>query len=178
MRIALDVGHARESGARGGGAEEHAVAEAVAGELAPLLRARGHEVDVIDYPHLSNRCDLVRTRSAIEAGDYDISVSLHCDASDREDACGAHVCYVSTAGLELARCIARPLCSGMPGRADIVQRRTDLYILKAAGVISVLVEMGFITHAGDRAVLLCRAGCLAQWIADGIGGYAALRGKR
>lgn len=50
LRIAIDVGHARGTGARGNGMEEHERVEALAQVLAPLLEKQGHEVRVFDFP--------------------------------------------------------------------------------------------------------------------------------
>lgn len=58
-----------------------------------MLRAQGHAVTVIDFPRMDNDDDLAATVKAINAGGYDISISLHCDSSDSATACGAHVCH-------------------------------------------------------------------------------------
>ena len=50
MNIALDIGHANNTGARGNGREEYAVAKTIAGHLAPMLRVQGRAVTVIDSP--------------------------------------------------------------------------------------------------------------------------------
>ena len=58
MKIAIDIGHADGTGARGNGMEEHAVCSVIAGELQPLLAKMGHDARIIDYPARSNRDDL------------------------------------------------------------------------------------------------------------------------
>ena len=50
MNIALDIGYANNTGARGNGREEYAVAKTIAGHLAPMLRVHGRAVTVTDYP--------------------------------------------------------------------------------------------------------------------------------
>ena len=77
MNIALDIGHAKGTGARGNGLEEHATAMTIADHLAPMLRAQGHNVEIIDFPRLDNDDDLAATVRAINAGGFDISISLH-----------------------------------------------------------------------------------------------------
>ena len=47
MNIALDIGHANNTGSRGNGLEEHATAKTIADHLAPMLRAQGHAVTII-----------------------------------------------------------------------------------------------------------------------------------
>ncbi|WP_338431076.1 N-acetylmuramoyl-L-alanine amidase [Akkermansia muciniphila] len=135
-KICIDIGHAAGTGATGNGLEEHGVAVQIAAHLARYLRVRGHAVSIIDYPSLSNAADLNATVRAINAGSYNLSVSLHCDSSDNPDACGAHVCHHRTyhkdgtftdsvQGKALASAIAGPLCKLLPGRADPVQARPE-----------------------------------------------------
>ncbi len=177
MKIAIDIGHARMTGARGCGQEEHAVCADIAAALADCLAARGHVCHVLDFPELSNRDDLVATVRAINAGGFDCSVSLHCDASDNAAAKGAHVCYVSERGEKLARAIASELCALLPGRAQQVVRRGDLYVLRHTVCPAVLVECGFITHAFDCHMVTRRKDAVADAIAQGVAAYAALTGK-
>lgn len=170
-KIAIDVGHARLTGARGCGQEEHDLCS----QMAPLLKAHlegyGFQADVIDFPALSNKADLVETAKAINAGGYDCSVSLHCDASDNASARGAHVCYVSTAGNRLAGAIAERLCPLMPGRANRTVKRTDLYVLNNTRPVAVLVECGFITSPEDCRCLTESADGLMLAVALGIKAY-------
>ena len=65
----------------------------------------------------------------------------------------------------IAESIARYLCALLPGRAETVQKRGDLYILTATRAPWVLCECGFITNPGD-----VQAGpdAIAEAIARGI----------
>lgn len=192
MNIALDIGHANNTGARGlDGLEEHSTAKTIAYHLAYMLRARGHAVTIIDFPRLSNGADLTATVEAINAGGYDISISLHCDSSDSDTACGAHVCHHrnyhsdgsytdSPSGKRLAEAIAKPLCKLMPGRADHVQARPDrsckpnkssLYVLRETIPPAVLVECGFITNFDDAALMEGNPCAIACAIAQGVDAY-------
>lgn len=118
MKIAIDIGHANNTGSRGNGLEEHAVAVTIAECLAPMLQKLGAKVDVIDFPGMSNAQDLNATIKAANEGGYDFGISLHCDASDNPQAHGAHVCFYpgSVKGSRLAMCIAEPLSRLLPGR--------------------------------------------------------------
>lgn len=188
-KICIDVGHAAGTGARGNGLEEHGVAVQIATYLARYLRAGGHTVSVIDYPQLSNAADLNATVRAINAGNYDLSVSLHCDSSDNLRACGAHVCHHRTyhndgtyadsvQGKALAQAIAGPLCKLLPGRADHVQARPDkkkklsgLQVLRETRPPAVLCECSFITNANDAEMMERSPALIAQAIATGILDY-------
>ena len=152
FRVAIDVGHARSTGAVGNGYDEHAVCKRLALELKKALErfeVDAFEADIIDFEHLSNGADLSATVKAINAGDYDVSVSLHMDHDDSPLPHGAHVCYVSEAGKRLAKEVALRLCPQMPGRAEQVQKRPGLYVLSQTRPVAVLIECGFITNEGD-----------------------------
>lgn len=198
MKICLDIGHADNTGSRGNGLEEHGIAANIALSLAGKLREQGHHVAVIDFPRMDNDDDLAAAVRAINAGGYDISISLHCDASDSIAACGAHVCHHrnyhddgsytdSPRGKALAEAIAEPLCKLLPGRADHVQARPDrsctpnktsLYVLRKTVPPAVLVECGFITNSGDAALMRDNPGVIARSIAQGVENYiSAQHGK-
>ena len=151
-RVAIDVGHARGTGAQGCGFFEHEMCKGIAREVKKALesfKVGEYEADIIDFEEKSNSGDLSATVQAVNAGGYDVSVSLHMDASDNDAAHGAHVCYVSARGKELAKEIVMRLCPQMPGRAEQVVKRGDLYVLRRTKPVAVLVECGFITNEGD-----------------------------
>lgn len=170
MNIALDIGHARNTGARGNGLEEHAVATSLVDHLFTALKDQGHRVHVIDFPTMSNSDDLNATIKAANAGGYDIGLSLHCDCSENPDAHGAHVCFYpgSVPGGRLASCIAGPLAELLPGRSNTVQARANLAILKQTRPVWALCECGFISNAGDADVLKHHPESIANAIAEGV----------
>lgn len=177
-RIAIDIGHARGTGAAGNGLQEHEVCARIAQELKERLESftlESYSADIIDFPDKSNSADLTATVKAINAGGYDVSVSLHADASDNPDAHGAHVCYYSARGKDLAEEIALRLCPQMPGRAAKTVKRTDLYVLKKTKPVAVLVECGFITNAGDANRMWENPDKVATSIALGIAAYLQIR---
>lgn len=174
MKVAIDVGHARMTGARGCGQEEHELCAHMAPVLKGALEAHGVEADVIDFPEMPNDEEFVRATQEINAGGYDVCVSLHCDSSKKPAARGAHVCYVSSEGRRLAEAIAQRLCPLMPGRADRTVRRPGLYVLRHTACPAVLVECGFITHAYDCHIVTQRTEAVADAIAQGVNDFAGL----
>lgn len=173
MNIAIDIGHANGTGSTGNGYEEHALCTKIGAELAEALIGYGHTVVVLDYPEDTNSTDLVKTVSAINAGGFDLSISLHADASDRKKACGGHVCYhpSSKIGKAIASHIAYPLSTTMPGRSQTIVKRPELYVLRKTTCPAVLVECGFITNARDAQVMAEFPSRIANAIAQGIYTY-------
>ena len=74
-KIAIDVGHARGTGAFGNGLQEHEVCEQIALYLRNELHAHGLCVGVYDFPGMSNTGDLVATAQAVNAGGFGLCVS-------------------------------------------------------------------------------------------------------
>lgn len=179
MKIAIDIGHANRTGSTGNGMEEHAVCSVLATHLHKILTANGHDVSLIDFPNLTNAADLAATVRAINAGGYDCSLSLHADASDNAEAKGGHVCFYpgSGAGKTLAEDIASPLAELLPGRAETVVPRKNLYILRKTACPAVLVECGFITNQHDANLMAHSPQGIARAIAHGVDTFAARKAQ-
>lgn len=173
QKVAIDVGHARKTGSRGCGLEEHEVCVAVAAALAEELAGLGYGCEVVDFPGRTNAGDLAETVRAVNAGGYDLSVSLHCDAHGNALARGGHVIYKSARGGRCAGWIARRLCGLMPGRADRTVQHDGLYVLNGTRCVAVLVECGFLTNLDDARVLGSEEGRreVARAIALGVNDY-------
>ena len=172
-RIAIDIGHARGTGARGY-VDEHETCAMLAEEVKHVLesfKVDTFQADIIDFPDKTNGGDLSATVKAVNAGAYDVCISLHMDASANATAHGAHVCYYSKNGKRLAEEIAMRLCPYLPGRAKQTVKRTDLYVLKHTNPVAVLVECGFCTNEYDAAVVKKQAYVIARAIALGIAAY-------
>ena len=195
-RIAIDIGHARCTGARWY-VDEHDTCATLAEEVKRVLesfKVDTFQADIIDFPDKTNSGDLSASAKTVNAGGYDVCVSLHMDFASKvlgyeqivnEDGTtesvaiygadpephGAHVCYYSTNGKRLASEIAMRLCPHLPGRAKQTVKRTDLYILKQTKPVAVLVECGFCSNEYDAAVVKKQAYVIARAIALGIAAY-------
>lgn len=158
-----------------------------------MLRKLGAQVDVIDFPTRSNTDDLNATIKAANEGGYDFGISLHCDSASTEktvetdegkeliyvpnpDPHGAHVCFYpgSVKGSRLAMCIAEPLARLLPGRANTIQSRPGLAVLKRTRCPWVLCECGFITNPENAALMKDHPEAIAEAIAEGVKAYSKL----
>ena len=183
MHIAIDIGHARGTGAVGlSGENEHEIAARVAPLLQHYLLTPtpagvgvARQVDIIDYPDASNGVDLARTIAAVNEGGYDLLLSLHCDSSENPAACGAHACYYSIEGGRLASCVGYSLAGLMPGRAEKTVHRPGLAILRDTKPVAVLVEMGFVSNLTDSHIQQSYPAMIAERIAMGVKNYLHLR---
>lgn len=194
IHCGIDIGHAAGTGARCGRFDEHELNVRLAGVIAGKLRGRGLAVTVYDYPAMSNRTDLNRTISAVNADGVDFLISLHSDCCqhvvgyelDYDEfgeqyerpvleanprARGAHVIYTSAAGCKLARCIARYLVALLPGRAESTVQRKNLAILSRTKCVAVLCENGFVTSPEDMEIVTERMEDIADAYVNGILDY-------
>lgn len=186
MKIIVDIGHARDTGARGNGLEEHAVSEGISKELVRELREAGYEVVELDFPHLSNAKDLEATIKEANRLRDGIGISLHCDSASHwvgegkeshEEANpkphGGHVCYYpgSSNGRKLAEAVGARLGSLLPGRAEVVVGRKDLAVLRRTRPVWVLCECGFITNPGDAEMMRKHPEKIARAISEGVKDY-------
>ena len=176
MRIAIDIGHARGTGAVGlTGENEHDIAARIAPMVKEFLeQGYSHTAEIIDFPDATNGVDLQKTIAAVNAGGYDLLLSLHCDASDNPAARGAHACYYSKAGGQLASCVGYSLAGLMPGRAEKTVHRPGLAILRDTKPVAVLVEMGFVTNLTDSHLQQMYPAMIAEKIAQGVRNYIHL----
>ena len=118
----------------------------------------------------SNSTSLMeRTRLANEFG-ADWFISLHCNASDNENASGCES-YVYSSGskaaglaVDITQSISKNL--GIPDRGNFI--RPSLYVLRKTLMPAVLVEMGYITNNTDRYLLTTEPQRFADAIYGGI----------
>ena len=175
-RIAIDIGHATGTGARGNGYEEHAACEVIASSLRrQLIKALpDYKIEIIDFPDMDNKGDLSATGKALKNNKYTLCVSLHCDCADSPAAKGAHVCYNEAIDKPLAEDIAEYVCDLLPGRSQRLVHRTGLHVLNSSDEPHVLVECGFISNPGDAKIIHEFPDKIAEAITKGILNYINL----
>ena len=177
--IVIDPGHGGpDSGTQGqASVPEKAVVLDVALQLASILEQAGSRVELTrrgDYlpapgsRGLSARVDLARVPGT------DVFISLHADAHADPSVRGVTTYYYRADSLPLARAIHEELVDRL-GAPDRGIRRTEFYVIQAAPVPAVLVELGYMTHP-QEAALLSRADYrrrAAAAIAEGLARYFA-----
>lgn len=101
------------------------------------------------------------------AAQCDAIVSLHCNAHTTPHAHGTETLYLASEWV--AAEVQRQLVRALGTRDRGVKQRDDLAILRYERV-SILCELGFITHADDRALLVDEAmqQAMARAIASGL----------
>lgn len=184
--VVVDPGHGGiDPGCHLGDATEKEISLDVGLLLAAELRAQGGDVFVTRTQdvELSPYGRTQRTRHGrdlearvllAEAHGGHILVSLHVNAAKSERMGGGMVFYQpgSPESRLLAQSILAHLREVTPGNQN-ASLPADFYVLRHSKMPAVLVEMGFLTHRGDREILLSGDGRrrLAQAIARGIAEY-------
>lgn len=183
MVICVDPGHGgTDPGAVVNDVREADVALDYARAIGEALETRGCAVL---YTRLADKTlELAaRARAANEAA-ADAFLSVHCNASVSTDPHGFQVFHAATSerGEALARAIYARVTAAIgttrwsgvhPDESPACGGRR-LYVLRATSMPAVLLELGFLTHAGERLLLLRPAyrELLARAIADGIADWA------
>lgn len=179
MLICLDPGHGgTDPGAVVGDVREADVALDYARAIGEALETRGCTVL---YTRLEDKTlELAaRPRAANEAR-ADVFVSVHCNASTSMAPHGFQVLHA--AGSERGEALARAIhdrvtaaigttrWSGVHPDESPACGGRRLYVLRATAMPAVLLELGFLTHVGERTLLLEPAyrDMIARAIADGV----------
>lgn len=171
--VVIDAGHGgKDPGAvRPPRIEKHLALD-VAKRLETALRAKGlktfmtRRTDV--FVELYQRAALAnRYRNAI-------FVSIHFNTDRDKTKKGAEMHYHSERGLVLARALDRAFDRSVSLGCRALQQRSRLVVLRETNMPAVLVECGFLTHAGN--VWLCGKDTHRQSVANAIvSGLLAVR---
>ena len=189
-RVGIQVGHWKVDEApaefpnlkfQGGGSfdgiDEVEVNLDIAQRVATLLRARGIAVELLP--------------ATVPPGYLaDAFVSLHADGDDYREARGfkiAHGFYRGPHEAELVRSLtdAYADATGLPWNDNVSGDMTDYYAFAwyryehalSPFTPAAIVEMGYLSHAEDREVLVERQSDVAKGIADGISRFLAQRSR-
>lgn len=106
--------------------------------------------------------------------DADIFVSIHCNSAEAEEACGTETFAYDLDGGEgekLATCIQDQIVDALNTVDRGVKANPELYVLRYTAMPAVLVELGFISNAGDEELLTTHQDDFARAIARGVTDY-------
>jgi N-acetylmuramoyl-L-alanine amidase len=180
-RIGLQVGHWKteevppelrrleaQTGTSGGGVNEWQLNLDIANRAATQLRARGYEVDIIPTLLPTNYL-------------ADVFVSLHADGDPAGAARGFKAAHGSRRGPHEGRLVQALVeeygkATGLPQDDRISRNMLGYYAFSwsryewsaAPHTPAAILEMGFMTSAADRVVLLQRRDVVAQGVVNGI----------
>lgn len=182
--VAIDAGHGGgDPGASGSGLDEKDVTLDVAIRLYRWLRSRGCQVKMSRF---TDRSLPPPVRTAwLKQNTSDLLVSVHCDSvAGRPNAAGTTTYFhrAHSASRLLAESVQQALVATLKSpdlgvRSDVSRYDRGFYVLRAADRPSVLVEVGYISHA-PTARLLSDASYrdrVAQGLGSGIAAYLARR---
>jgi hypothetical protein len=180
-RIGLQAGHWRTSevpeelrrlqgsvGTAGGGVPEWQLNLDVANRVATILRGQGYEVDVLP--------------TTIPAGYLaDVFVALHADGSPDGSARGFKAAHGNRRGPYEGKLVQAMVeeygrATGLPVDPMVTRNMLGYYAFSwsryqstvAPHTPAAILEMGFLTNATDRGLLLGRQGVVASGVANGI----------
>lgn len=181
VKLYIDQGHnpaGFNAGAEGNGYREQDLVYEIGQRTAALLREAGFDVRLSRPTKetqlgTSNATSLASRVNDANAWGADYFISLHANASDNTAASGseAFAYRIPSKGASLAESILRGLAAvtGLPNRG--ISARPGLYVLRRTRMPATLVELGFITNAGDAALMASSPELFARGIRDGVLAY-------
>ena len=103
----------------------------------------------------------------------DLFLSLHCNASVNESVSGSEALVFerNSTAYRIAEVVLAAMteATGLRNRGVLI--RPGLYVLRRTAMPAVLLELGFITNAGDAALLRDNPGLFARGIYNGLRRY-------
>lgn len=182
IKIFIDQGHNPvnpNAGAEASGVREQDVNFEVGVRLAALLDADPNYEAMLSRPTAETQLGTsvatsLRARvDAANAWPADYFLSLHCNANVNASISGteAYVFALNTPAAELGEQIIEGIkdLTGLQARG--VFARPTLYVLRSTSMPAVLVEMGYLTNANDKYLLVNDPESFARGIYRGLNEY-------
>ncbi|MBO5416717.1 MAG: N-acetylmuramoyl-L-alanine amidase [Clostridia bacterium] len=182
IKIYIDQGHNPQNpnaGAEGNGLREQDIVFRVGIELASRLRANPDFEVRLSRPDSdtqigSSNSESLRLRvNDANAWGADYFISLHTNASSIPSASGSEAFAYSSPSAAFS--LGEDILTGLNRTTGLKNRgmkvRTNLYVLRRTQMPAVLVELGFITNAGDAELMNTRPDLFAEGIYQGIVEY-------
>ena len=152
--ITIDAGHGgNDPGAVGNGLQEKNIVLNLALRLGKLLSSRG--IEVFYTRNIDIKVELADRAKIANDKRTDLFISLHCNAAASPSAAGIEtlVHNMNSSSADIAIIVQRELIT----RTNMVDRgvkpRPDLAVLRLSNMPAILIELGFISNAGDASKL-------------------------
>ena len=185
IKIYVDQGHnpeAPNAGAEGNGLREQDITYRVGQALADLLRANGSFEVRLSRPTPTSSLGTTNTTSLqarvrdANAWGADYFISIHTNAATSPDVSGTEAFAYSrpSAAFTLGEDIIEGISNATGLRDRGMKVRPGLYVLRKTDMPAVLVELGFISNAGDAALMNENPALFARGIYNGILNYLEL----
>ena len=179
MKVCIDAGHGgKDSGAVGGGIKEKDIALSISKKLRDYLKS--YNVDVY-MTRETDVYDSVTTKAKKgNSSNADLFLSIHCNSATSESANGVEVLVYKNTGdnKKAGESILNSIVEELILRNRGVKERPDLAVLRDTKMTAVLVETGFISNAGDRAILLEKQDEFSKAIGDGVLRYFGIEVRK
>ena len=158
MKIFVCVGHAlykngaisSADGVPYGGVNEYKYNKELAPYVVKWLEAAGHEVDLCIAPEKTMTClndEIAYFIGKENAGNYDLAIQLHLNASESRKGEGCEVYAYNNVGLKFADNICKKLGTVWKNRGP--QIRQELYWTRKTEAKAVLIESFFCDNVSD-----------------------------
>ncbi len=173
--VVIDAGHGgTDYGAIRAGINEKDITLDVSKKIEAMLVAKGYRVYMTrtddSAPSLQDRVDLS------EAKKPDVFVSVHVNASLKNDIYGVETHWYHDYSNEFAQVVHSHLVKNIPTK-DRGLFKSQFYVINHTTSPAILVEMGFLSNDAERAMLVTekRKQQVAKSVADGIVEYINAR---
>ncbi len=169
MKILINPGHSIE-GIDHGAIGKSGLWEAKANANIALLVKRYLDRKGIDSVIFQQKKSLQEVIKYENANNFDLAVSIHCNAATSAQANGVETLYYpsSQKSKKLAGYIQEELIASTKLRDRGIKKRSDLGFLEQTKTIAVLVECAFISNKREEQMLKNDDELFAKGIADGI----------
>jgi N-acetylmuramoyl-L-alanine amidase len=171
IKVVIDAGHGgSDAGAIGGSVREKDITLDVAKRVETLLKQKGYDVKMTrtndTFVSLQDRVEISENYNP------DIFVSIHVNSSVKPEITGVETHYYHQESMELAQVVHSSFASAVqsPNRGLF---KSKFYVINHTTSPAILIEIGFISNANERAELVGekRKQATAKSIADGIQKY-------
>ena len=170
-KIVIDAGHGgSDVGAIRGDISEKAITLDVSKRVRDILEKKGYTVEMTrDTDKTVSLQDRVAFSESVQP---DIFVSIHVNSSEKPEITGIETHYYHQESLSLAQTVHASLASNINSKNRGLFK-SKFYVINHTTSPAILVEIGFISNAGERAELVSekRKQATAKAIAEGVQNY-------